>query len=56
MLAGASGGGKTTIALAIERGHPEFLVFRFDTIGVPSPEVMAFFGPAINREGHGSGP
>jgi hypothetical protein len=44
VLAGASGGGKTTIALAIERGHPEFLVFRFDTIGVPSPEVMASFG------------
>src|SRR5208283_1780898 len=44
VLAGASGGGKTTIALAIERGHPDFLVFRFDVIGVPSPEVMASFG------------
>ncbi|MEW6436314.1 MAG: hypothetical protein AB1508_03980 [Pseudomonadota bacterium] len=44
VLTGASGGGKTTIALAIEREHPEFLVFRFDTIGVPSSEIMASFG------------
>jgi len=44
VLTGASGGGKTTIALAIEDTHPEFSVFRFDTIGVPSPEVMAAFG------------
>jgi hypothetical protein len=44
VLTGASGGGKTAIALAIERMHPEFTVFRFDTIGVPSAEVMATFG------------
>ena len=44
MLTGASGAGKTTIALAIEAMHPEFTVFRFDTIGVPSAEVMATFG------------
>jgi chloramphenicol 3-O-phosphotransferase len=44
VLTGASGGGKTTIALAIETMHPEFTVFRFDTIGVPSAEIMATFG------------
>jgi hypothetical protein len=44
VLTGASGGGKTTIAVAIETMHPEFTVFRFDTIGVPSAEVMATFG------------
>lgn len=44
VLTGASGGGKTTIALAVETMHPEFTVFRFDTIGVPSPEIMATFG------------
>lgn len=44
ILTGASGVGKTTMALAIESAHPEFSVFRCDTIGVPSPEVMATFG------------
>jgi hypothetical protein len=44
VLTGASGGGKTAIALAIERMHPEFTVFRFDTIGVPPAEVMTAFG------------
>ena len=44
VLTGASGGGKTTIALAIEKIYPEFTVFRFDTIGVPSAEIMATFG------------
>jgi energy-coupling factor transporter ATP-binding protein EcfA2 len=44
VLTGASGGGKTTIALAIEAVRPEFRVLRFDTIGVPSPDVMAGFG------------
>lgn len=44
VLTGASGSGKTTIAQAIELLHPEFNVYRFDTIGVPSAEVMATFG------------
>jgi ABC-type glutathione transport system ATPase component len=44
VLTGASGGGKTTIARAIEDTHPEFSVFRFDTIGVPSVEIMDTFG------------
>jgi hypothetical protein len=44
VLTGASGGGKTTIALEVERVHPDYDVFRFDTIGVPSAEVMAAFG------------
>jgi adenylate kinase family enzyme len=45
VLTGASGGGKTTIAVAIETMHPKFTVLRFDSIGVPSAEVMATFGP-----------
>ena len=44
ILTGASGSGKTTIALAVERDYPEIVVFRFDTIGVPSAEVMASYG------------
>ena len=44
VLTGASGSGKTAIALELERAHPEFAVLRFDTIGVPSAEVMATFG------------
>jgi hypothetical protein len=39
ILTGASGSGKTTIAERIEQRHPELArVFRFDRIGVPSPE------------------
>jgi hypothetical protein len=39
ILTGASGSGKTTIAERIERDHTELArVFRFDSIGVPSPE------------------
>jgi predicted ATPase len=42
VLTGASGSGKTAIAEAIETRRPGFAnVFRFDQIGVPSPEVMA---------------
>jgi chloramphenicol 3-O-phosphotransferase len=44
IMTGASGSGKTAIAKAIERDHPSMTVFRFDTIGVPSPEAMATFG------------
>ena len=44
VLTGASGSGKTTIALEIERTHPDYDVFRFDTIGVPSADVIAAFG------------
>jgi hypothetical protein len=39
ILTGASGSGKTTIAERLEQQHPELVrVFRFDSIGVPSPE------------------
>ena len=39
ILTGASGSGKTTIAERIEQQYPELArVFRFDSIGVPSPE------------------
>ena len=44
VLTGASGSGKTTIAHQIEAEHPEITVYRFDTIGVPSAEVMATYG------------
>ena len=44
VLTGASGSGKTTIAEYIAAAHPEIALFRFDTIGVPSAEVMATFG------------
>lgn len=44
MLTGASGSGKTAIALEVERARPDLAVLRFDTIGVPSAEVMATFG------------
>jgi hypothetical protein len=43
-MTGASGSGKTAIARTIEGGYPSITVLRFDTIGVPSPEVMATFG------------
>ena len=51
VLTGASGVGKTTLALAIEKRHPEILVFRADTIGVPSAEVMATYGPGHHPGG-----
>src|SRR5579859_2762450 len=44
IMTGASGSGKTAIAKAIEETHPTIMVFRFDTIGVPSAEVMASYG------------
>jgi len=44
ILTGASGSGKTAIALVIEKEHPAIAVFRADTIGVPSAEVMASYG------------
>jgi hypothetical protein len=44
VLTGASGVGKTAIALEVERSHPDYDVFRFDTIGVPSAEVMFSYG------------
>lgn len=46
ILTGASGSGKTAIAEAIEREHGAITVFRFDTIGVPSSEIMAGYGSA----------
>lgn len=51
ILTGASGSGKTTIAERIEQQHPEQArVFRFDSIGVPSPQER------IARWGAESGP
>lgn len=44
ILTGASGSGKTAIAKNIEEKHPSIRVFCFDSIGVPSAEVMASFG------------
>jgi dephospho-CoA kinase len=44
IMTGASGSGKTAIATAIGEKHPSITVLRFDTIGVPSAEVMATFG------------
>lgn len=44
VLTGASGSGKTTIAENVEKTRPDITVFRFDTIGVPSAEVMATYG------------
>jgi predicted kinase len=44
ILTGASGSGKTAIAREIDTSHPEIAVFRFDTIGVPSAEIMTTYG------------
>jgi adenylate kinase family enzyme len=44
IMTGASGSGKTAIAEAIEKSRPSITVLRFDTIGVPTAEVMAAFG------------
>lgn len=44
IMTGASGSGKTAIAKTIEEKYPSITVLRFDTIGVPSAEVMATFG------------
>jgi adenylate kinase family enzyme len=40
ILIGASGAGKTTLADAFAARHPDVDVLRFDSIGIPSPEVM----------------
>lgn len=44
ILTGASGAGKTAIADEIARTHPSLSVFYFDSIGVPTPDVMASYG------------
>ena len=44
IMTGASGSGKTAIAKTIEESHPSITVLRFDTIGIPSADVMATFG------------
>ena len=49
IVCGLPGSGKTTIAEYIAAAHPEIAVFRFDTIGVPSAEVMRPLGPIINQ-------
>ena len=53
VLTGASGSGKTTIAHRIEAELPEITGLRFDTIGVPSAEVMATYGTGHQPGGHG---
>jgi len=46
ILTGASGSGKTAIAGAIRTGRPDLAeVLHFDSIGVPSAEVMRAWGP-----------
>ncbi|MGF7183225.1 hypothetical protein [Tunturiibacter psychrotolerans] len=44
IMTGGSGSGKTAIAKAIEVDRPSINVCCFDSIGVPSAEVMATFG------------
>ena len=45
ILTGASGSGKTTLARAIQRACPPLCeVLFFDSVGVPSAEVMRAFG------------
>jgi dephospho-CoA kinase len=56
IMTGASGSGKTAIANAIEVDHPSITVFRFDSIGVPSAEVMASLELATSLEEPGSEP
>jgi dephospho-CoA kinase len=51
ILTGASGSGKTAIAREIEANHPEIVVFRFDTTGVPSAEIMATYGNGYHPGG-----
>jgi hypothetical protein len=46
ILTGASGVGKTSIALNIEKSYPEIDVYRGDSIGLPPAEIMASYGPA----------
>ena len=51
ILTGASGSGKTAIAEEIEKSTSNVRVFRFDTIGVPSVDVMATFGSGYKPGG-----
>ena len=51
IMTGASGSGKTAIARTIEVNHPSITVFSFDTIGVPSAEVMTTFGTGYQPGG-----
>ena len=44
IMTGASGSGKSAIAKLIEETHSSITVFRFDTIGVPSSDIMAGYG------------
>jgi hypothetical protein len=41
VLTGASGAGKTTIAIAFAHRFPSIAVHRFDSIGVPPAQTMA---------------
>ena len=51
VITGASGVGKTSIALATEKAKPEISVFRFDSIGVPNPEIMMSYGTGYQPGG-----
>src|SRR5580692_1432258 len=44
ILTGASGAGKTTLAHAVQESLPNCEVRFFDSIGVPSAEIMATYG------------
>jgi hypothetical protein len=44
IMTGASGSGKTAIAQTIRLAKPSITVFGFDSIGVPSAEIMASYG------------
>ncbi len=46
ILTGASGVGKTSIAEGIEVLDSGIAVYQGDKIGLPSPEILASFGPA----------
>jgi adenylate kinase family enzyme len=51
ILTGASGVGKTTLARAVQQADDSSDVFFFDSIGVPSAEVMATFGSGYQPGG-----
>lgn len=51
ILTGASGVGKTSIAQLIHDHHPHIAVYQGDRIGLPSPDIIASYGPAIGPGG-----
>jgi energy-coupling factor transporter ATP-binding protein EcfA2 len=53
ILTGASGSGKTTLARAAEAALPRCQAFFFDSIGVPSKEVLATYDHENDGPGGG---